>query len=205
MRMHRLEIEGFGPFRRPQTVDFDAFAEDGIFVISGRTGAGKSSILDAICFALYGSVPRYDTGEKRLRSDHSGPDDPTLVALEFSAGGERWRVERRFEEYEHALEQRRKESEARVAGDGDTLAHRLDDAERLIADHDLGGEDAGGGAPTNATPQRDNPSWRIDAVRQAAERAAYRAETAALAQDVARVARDSWILGIREWVRVRVE
>ncbi len=285
--MHRLEIEGFGPFRRPQTVDFDAFAEDGIFVISGRTGAGKSSILDAICFALYGSVPRYDTGEKRLRSDHSGPDDPTLVALEFSAGGERWRVERspeydrakrngsgtttappqarlfvetkggwegraarprdvgealheilpltqeqflqvvllaqnrfarfllathgerqallrtlfgtrRFEEYEHALEQRRKESEARVAGDGDTLAHRLDDAERLIADHDLGGEDAGGGAPTNATPQRDNPSWRIDAVRQAAERAAYRAETAALAQDAARVARDAAEVALAE-------
>ena len=93
MRMHRLEIEGFGPFRARQAVDFDAFADDGIFLISGRTGAGKSSILDAICFALYGGVPRYDGGEKRLRSDHSGPDDPTLVALEFSAGGERWRVD----------------------------------------------------------------------------------------------------------------
>ena len=101
MRMHRLEIEGFGPFRRPQVVDFDAFAEDGIFVISGRTGAGKSSILDAICFALYGSVPRYDAGEKRLRSDHCAPEDPTLVSLEFSAGGELWRVER-SPEYERA-------------------------------------------------------------------------------------------------------
>lgn len=94
MKIHRLEIEGFGPFRDRQVVDFDAFADDGIFLISGRTGAGKSSILDAVCFALYGSVPRYEDGDKRLRSDHSEPGDTTLVALEFSSGGDRWRIER---------------------------------------------------------------------------------------------------------------
>lgn len=94
MKIHRLEIQGFGPFRDRQVVDFDAFAADGIFLIGGRTGAGKSSILDAICFALYGGVPRYDDGEKRFRSDHSDIDEPTSVALEFSAAGERWRVER---------------------------------------------------------------------------------------------------------------
>ena len=98
---------------------------------------------------------------------------------------------RRFEEYEHALEQRRKESEARVARDGDTLAHRLDDAERLIEDHHLGGEDAGGEAVAIATQRVDDTGVRIDAVRQAAQRAAYRAETAALEQEAARVARDA--------------
>ena len=87
MRIHRIEIEGFGPFRARQTVDLDAYAGDGIFLISGRTGAGKSSILDAICFALYGSAPRYeDGGEKRLRSDHAEPEDSTEVALEFTNG-----------------------------------------------------------------------------------------------------------------------
>ncbi len=69
MRLHRLEAEGFGPFRSRQVVDFDSFADDGIFLIAGRTGAGKSSILDAVCFGLYGGVPRYEGGEKRLRSD----------------------------------------------------------------------------------------------------------------------------------------
>ena len=94
MRIHRLEIEGFGPFRDSQIVDFDAVAQDGIFLIGGKTGAGKSSILDAVCFALYGGVPRYEDGEKRLRSDHSSLDEPTRVVLEFSSGDRRWRIER---------------------------------------------------------------------------------------------------------------
>lgn len=94
MRLHRLELTGFGPFRERQTVDFDAFDRDGIFLIAGRTGAGKSSILDGVCFALYGSVPRYETGDKRLRSDHCEPDDPTEVRLEFTVGERRWRVTR---------------------------------------------------------------------------------------------------------------
>ncbi|MGW8481966.1 AAA family ATPase [Microbacterium sp. NPDC055903] len=94
MRLHRLEIEGFGPFRERQIVDFDAFAEDGIFLIAGRTGAGKSSILDAVCFGLYGGVPRYEGGEKRLRSDHCEPDDLSEVVVEFSTGAGRFRVAR---------------------------------------------------------------------------------------------------------------
>lgn len=99
MRLHRLEVEGFGPFRSRQIVDFDAFADDGIFLIAGRTGAGKSSILDAVCFGLYGGVPRYDGGDKRLRSDHCEPDDLTEVVVEFSTPAGRYRV-RRSPEYE---------------------------------------------------------------------------------------------------------
>ncbi|MFF7684202.1 AAA family ATPase [Microbacterium sp. NPDC007973] len=94
MKLHRLELEGFGPFLETQTVDFDAFAADGIFLITGRTGAGKSSVLDGVCYALYGGVPRYDGAERRLRSDHCAPDDPTRVTLEFSAAGRRWRITR---------------------------------------------------------------------------------------------------------------
>ncbi len=94
MRLHHLELTGFGPFRERQSVDFEAFERDGIFLIAGRTGAGKSSILDGVCFALYGTVPRYETGDKRLRSDHCEPEDPTEVRLEFTVGDRRWRVTR---------------------------------------------------------------------------------------------------------------
>jgi len=99
MQLHRLEVEGFGPFRERQIVDFDAFSDDGIFLIAGRTGAGKSSILDAVCFGLYGGVPRYESGEKRLRSDHCEPDDLTEVMVEFSTPAGRYRV-RRSPDYE---------------------------------------------------------------------------------------------------------
>ncbi|WP_308465659.1 SMC family ATPase [Rathayibacter soli] len=94
MRINRVTITGFGPYKDEQTVDFDAYADDGIFLIGGKTGAGKSSILDAICYALYNGVPRYDDTEARLRSDHCGPDDPTLVTLEFTVGELRYRIER---------------------------------------------------------------------------------------------------------------
>jgi exonuclease SbcC len=102
MRIHRVTMAGFGPYLAPQTVDFDAFADDGIFLIGGKTGAGKSTILDAICFALYGSVPRYEgqaSVATKLRSDHCTPADVSYVELEFSAGGERYRL-RRSPEYE---------------------------------------------------------------------------------------------------------
>ncbi|MWB99331.1 AAA family ATPase, partial [Agromyces seonyuensis] len=94
MKIERVAIAGFGPYKHTQIVDFDEYAGEGIFLIGGKTGAGKSSILDAICFALYGSAPRYDGTEARLRSDHCGPDDETRVVLEFTAGDERYRVER---------------------------------------------------------------------------------------------------------------
>ncbi|WP_167140560.1 SMC family ATPase [Diaminobutyricimonas sp. TR449] len=99
MRINRLELAGFGPYKQAQTVDFDSYADDGIFLISGKTGAGKSSILDAICFALYNSVPRYDGTQTQLRSHHCEIDDPSYVELDFTVGDQRYRV-RRTPEYE---------------------------------------------------------------------------------------------------------
>ncbi|WP_166870855.1 AAA family ATPase [Salinibacterium sp. ZJ450] len=99
MKINRLELAGFGPYKRAQSVDFDSYADDGIFLITGKTGAGKSSILDAICFALYNSVPRYDGTQTQLRSHHCEPDDPSYVELDFTVGDQRYRV-RRTPEYE---------------------------------------------------------------------------------------------------------
>ena len=99
MRITRLTLAGFGPYKNEQVVDFDRFADDGIFLITGKTGAGKSSILDAICYALYASVPRYEQAQQHLRSDHCGVDDPTFVELEFTVNGTSYRV-RRSPEFE---------------------------------------------------------------------------------------------------------
>lgn len=94
MRILTLDVEGFGPFRDRQVLDFAEAASGGLLLISGRTGAGKSSLLDAVSFALYGAVPRYDGQVSRVRSDHSAPERPSLVRLEFEVAGERYLVER---------------------------------------------------------------------------------------------------------------
>ena len=92
MKIRRLRLAGFGPYKDEQVVDFEQFDRDGIFLISGRTGAGKSSILDAICFALYSSIPRYDGRDAQIRSHHCDLDDPSYVELEFSLRGEDYRI-----------------------------------------------------------------------------------------------------------------
>ena len=99
MKILRLRVAGFGPYKSEQVVDFEAFDDDGIFLITGKTGAGKSSILDAICYALYGSVPRYKDSKAKLRSDHASNDDPSVVELDFRVGTTDYRV-RRSPEYE---------------------------------------------------------------------------------------------------------
>ncbi|MCR8671022.1 SMC family ATPase, partial [Agrococcus sp. HG114] len=98
MRLLRLELAGFGPFRERFEIDFAAFDADGVYLIAGPTGAGKSTILDAVCFALYGSVPRYDE-RAHLRSDLAGPEHPTFVELDVQLGSRVLRV-RRSPEYE---------------------------------------------------------------------------------------------------------
>ncbi len=93
MRLHRLEITAFGPFAEAEVIDLDALASSGLFLIHGPTGAGKTSILDAICFALYAAVPGARAGARAsLRSDHAAAGMVPQVTLEFTAGGRRLRV-----------------------------------------------------------------------------------------------------------------
>lgn len=86
MRLHHLSITAFGPFASTVEVDFDELAEAGLFLLTGATGAGKTSILDAVCFALYGQVPGDRAGAKHLRSDHAAPQTAPSVTLRFSVG-----------------------------------------------------------------------------------------------------------------------
>ncbi len=94
MRLHRLEIEAFGPFGGHEVVDFDALSDSGLFLLSGPTGAGKTSVLDAVCFALFGEVPGARGDAARLASDHRDPAATPRVTLEATVGGRRIRVVR---------------------------------------------------------------------------------------------------------------
>ncbi|REJ04957.1 SMC family ATPase [Microbacterium bovistercoris] len=290
MRLHRLEVEGFGPFRARQVVDFDAFADDGIFLIGGRTGAGKSSILDAVCFGLYGGVPRYDGGEKRLRSDHSEPDEPTEVVVEFSTVAGRFRVTRspeylrpakrgggltkqtaavaleertdagwvgraaravdvanelsdilqltqeqflqvillaqnrfadfllsdsrdrqkllrrlfgteRFEDYQSRFDERRRAAEQALVARRATVGARLEQAEGLVADAELGGDDEQPAAGAGFDE-------RIEALRRALARGEYRSERMDAERDQAEgrlVAADAGLAELKELRQAQTE
>lgn len=95
MRLIRLEIEGFGPFKDKQEIEFAQFQQEGLFLIEGETGAGKSSILDAITFALYNFTARWFLADssanavhKSVRSHYSAPTDLSSVVLEFEVPAE---------------------------------------------------------------------------------------------------------------------
>ncbi|MFD0757581.1 AAA family ATPase [Arthrobacter ulcerisalmonis] len=94
MRIHHLSISAFGPFAGTEEIDFDRLSAHGLFLLNGPTGAGKTSVLDAICFALYGSVPGARQDGKRLRSDHADPAQEPAVSCEFTAQGRRFEVTR---------------------------------------------------------------------------------------------------------------
>ncbi|MFC1407941.1 AAA family ATPase [Streptacidiphilus sp. N1-12] len=93
MRLHSLTMTAFGPFAGTQSVDFDALASGGLFLLRGATGAGKSSVLDAVCYALYGAVPG-QRPRTRLRSDHASAEVRTEVRLELTLGGRRLELTR---------------------------------------------------------------------------------------------------------------
>jgi exonuclease SbcC len=92
MRLHSLRLRAFGPFATEQRVDFDQVGAGGLFLLEGPTGAGKTSVLDAITFALYGPGDR--NGDDRLHSDFAAPGVEPEVVLEFSVRGSRHRVTR---------------------------------------------------------------------------------------------------------------
>ncbi|MFE5966146.1 AAA family ATPase [Streptomyces sp. NPDC056463] len=96
MRLHRLSVTAFGPFGAPQEIDFDALSSAGLFLLHGPTGAGKTSVLDAVCYALYGAVPgaRQSPGTS-LRSDHAPAGTYTEVTLELTVGERRLEITRR--------------------------------------------------------------------------------------------------------------
>jgi DNA repair protein SbcC/Rad50 len=95
MKLHSLTITAFGPFGDTQHVDFDALSAGGLFLFHGPTGAGKTSILDAVCFALYGQLPGSRSGSRSLRSDHAAPGVGPEVVLETTLRGRRFRLTRK--------------------------------------------------------------------------------------------------------------
>ncbi|GLX65698.1 AAA family ATPase [Paenibacillus glycanilyticus] len=97
MRPLKITMTAFGPYRDAEIVDFNELGEHRLFVISGSTGAGKTTIFDAICFALYGTASGEDRSEPRMLRSHFADDEKhTAVELDFAVGRRIYRVFRQL-------------------------------------------------------------------------------------------------------------
>ena len=94
MKPISLTIEAFGPYRDSVTLDFSALQDHSMFLISGPTGAGKTSILDAMVYALYGEPSGEVRKTDAIRSDFAEPERMTRVDFSFAIGEAQYRVER---------------------------------------------------------------------------------------------------------------
>lgn len=120
MRIHTLELTAYGPFSGHISLNFDELNQEGIFLLNGPTGSGKSSILDAICFALYGTT---SSGRTDLRSRFASPQVPTVVLLECTIGQNRYRIER-----SPAYDRPKKRGSGTTSQPAKTLIEKFDEA-----------------------------------------------------------------------------
>jgi exonuclease SbcC len=94
MKPLQLEMQAFGPFARRQVIDFRQLGGKTFFLIHGPTGSGKTSILDGICFALFGDSSGGERDGRQMRSHHADADTLTEVCFDFALGAQRYRVRR---------------------------------------------------------------------------------------------------------------
>lgn len=101
MKPIKLTMSAFGAYADKAYIDFEQFADKGLFLISGDTGAGKTTIFDAVCFALYGTTSGSYRDTKNLRSEYAKDETESFVEFSFSHQGKNYRVYR-SPQYERA-------------------------------------------------------------------------------------------------------
>lgn len=125
MKPIKLTIQGFGPYARKEVIDFRAFEKGGLFLISGDTGAGKTTIFDGIVYALYGELSGENRRPDMIRSKYAPAEVDTLVQLEFELADQRYLITR-SPEYERPKKRgtgmtRRPSSVEMILPDGQVL------------------------------------------------------------------------------------
>ena len=121
MRPLTLTLTAFGAYAGSQTVGFEAAGAGGLFLITGDTGAGKTTLFDGVCYALFGKLTGRVRSEKMIRSDYADDTLETSAQLVFLHRGERWRITRR-----PAQTRRKKRGEGTTEVPATALLERLE-------------------------------------------------------------------------------
>lgn len=121
MRPLTLTLTAFGAYAGSQIVDFEAAGAGGLFLITGDTGAGKTTLFDGVCYALFGKLTGRVRSEKMIRSDYADDTLETSAQLVFLHRGERWRITRR-----PAQTRRKKRGEGTTEVPATALLERLE-------------------------------------------------------------------------------
>ena len=121
MRPMTLTLTAFGAYAGSQTVDFEAAGAGGLFLVTGDTGAGKTTLFDGVCYALFGKLTGRVRSEKMIRSDYADDTLETSAQLTFSHRGQVWRIWRR-----PAQTRRKKRGEGTREITADALLERLE-------------------------------------------------------------------------------
>ena len=127
MKPLKLVLQAFGPFVKTEQIDFSALGANPLFLINGPTGAGKSSILDAICFALFGQTTGAEREGSQMRCDNAAADLLTEVILDFSLGSKSYRI-------------RRMPTQERPKAKGEGTTNQLAEAQLWLLDGSVDGE-----------------------------------------------------------------
>lgn len=99
MKPIKLTLEAFGTFAKKTIIDFTVLSKNGVFLITGETGSGKTTIFDAICYAIYGKANGQDREPKNFRSQFAEPAQETYVNLIFECNGKQYEIQRNPEYY----------------------------------------------------------------------------------------------------------
>ena len=96
MRPIKLTVSAFGPYAGKEVLDMEKLGDRGLYLITGDTGSGKSTLFDAIMFALYGVTSAGKRTAAEMRSTYADPGTETFVELVFDYGGKRYTVWENF-------------------------------------------------------------------------------------------------------------
>ena len=117
-------MSAFGPYADKVEIDFNKLGNKGLYLITGDTGAGKTTIFDAIVFALFGEASGSSRERNMFRSKYAKPDIPTFVELEFENNGQQYHIIRNPE---YMRPSKRKDGETKEAADAKFLTQAIAD------------------------------------------------------------------------------